>query len=137
MDDLIGKLQKLKPIELDYVIERSSNNSVKDACKQIGMSPSALYAWDSREELEELALALRLDRHVEVELKLRQALPDAIEVVIDGLKNKRYSEKFKAAVEILDRTLGKPTQKIDQKTEHSGAIEVIVDWDDDVIQESE
>ena len=133
MDDLIAKLQELKPEELDYVMARSSNNSVAAACKEANLSQSTVYRWDNREELDVLAGALRLDRHIEVELKLRQALPDAVEVVIDGLKERKYSEKFKAAIEILDRTMGKPTQKIDQRTEHSGKVELIVEWDDDDI----
>ena len=133
MDDLIAKLQDLRPEELDYVMARSSNNSVAAACKEANLSQSTVYRWDNREELDVLAGALRLDRHIEVELKLRQALPDAVEVVIDGLKERKYSEKFKAAIEILDRTMGKPTQKIDQRTEHSGKVELIVEWDDDDI----
>ena len=135
MDDLIAKLQELKPEELDYVMARSSNNSVAAACKEANLSQSTVYRWDNREELDVLAGALRLDRHIEVELKLRQALPDAVEVVIDGLKERKYSEKFKAAIEILDRTMGKPTQKIDQRTEHSGKIDIVVEWDDDDSQD--
>lgn len=125
MEDLISRLQQLTPNELDFVMARSSHNSVKEACKEAGLSQSTVYGWDNREELEEIALALRLDRHVEVELKLREALPDAVQTIIDGLRERRYDTKFKAAVEILDRTLGKPTQKIDQKTEHSGSIEIV------------
>jgi len=125
MQDLIAKLQELKPEELDYVMARSSNNSIAATCKAAGLSDSSVYRWENRDELDELAAALRLDRHVEVELKLREALPDAVQVVIEGLKERRYSEKFKAAVEILDRTLGKATQKIDQKTEHTGSIEIV------------
>ena len=131
MDDLIAKLQELRPEELDYVMARSSNNSVAKACKEANLSESTVYRWDNRDDLDALAAALRLDRHIEVELKLRQALPDAVEVVIDGLKERKYSEKFRAAIEILDRTMGKPTQRIDQKTEHSGKIDIVVEWDDD------
>ena len=131
MEDLINKLQSLTPNELDFVMARSSINSVKEACKEAGISQSTLYGWDNREELEEIALALRLDRHVEVELKLREALPDAVEVIIDGLKERKYDTKFKAAVEILDRTMGRPTQRVDNtgKIEHSVTV---VEWDDEV-----
>ena len=122
MEDLITRLQQLTHNELDFVMARSSINSVKEACKEAGISQSTLYGWDNREELEEIALALRLDRHVEVELKLREALPGAVEVIIAGLKERKYDTKFKSAVEILDRTMGKATQRIDQKTEHSGEI---------------
>lgn len=128
MEDLITRLQALTPNELDFVMARSSINSVKQACKAAGISQSTLYGWDNREELEEIALALRLDRHVEVELKLREALPDAVEVVIEGLKERKYDTKFKAAVEILDRTLGKPKQHIDQKTDNSGEVRVKVEY---------
>lgn len=132
-------MQGLDPTELDYVMARSSSASVKEACEKIGLSQSTLYGWkERRDELEQLAAALRLDRHVEVELKLREALPDAVQVVIDGLKKHKYSEQFRAAVEVLDRTLGRPTQKIDQKTEHSGEVthklyETVSpdDWDED------
>jgi hypothetical protein len=86
------------------------------------LSQSTVYRWDNRDQLDELAAALRLDRHIEVELKLRDALPDAVQVVIEGLKERRYDTKFKAAVEILDRTMGKATQKIDQNVNASGEI---------------
>jgi len=121
MDDLILKLQQLEPKELDYVMARSSSNSIASACREIELSTSTFHSWENKEELEQLAAALRLDRHVEVELKLRKALPDAVQVVIDGIKERRFSDKFKAAVEVLDRTLGKPTQKVDAKTEVTGA----------------
>ena len=130
MDDLIAKLEKLRPEELDYVMAKSSNNSIASACKAAGLSESTVYRWDNRDELDALATALRLDRHIEVELKLRKALPDAVQVVIDGLIERRYDTKFKAAVEILDRTLGKATQNVNQKTEVSGKVELVVDWDD-------
>jgi transposase-like protein len=122
MDDLLAKLQELKPEELDYVMARSSSNTIGKACEEAGISESTIYKWKNRKELDDLALALRLDRHIEVELKLREALPDAVQVIIDGIKERRYTDKFKAAVEVLDRTLGKPTQKIDAKTEHSGSV---------------
>lgn len=126
MDDLILKLQQLEPKELDYVMARSSSNSIAAACRDAELSTSTFHNWDNKEELEELAFALRLDRHAEVELKLREALPDAVEVVIKGLKERNYDTKFKAAVEILDRTLGRPTQKIDQKTEQTTDITVTI-----------
>ena len=129
MDDLILKLQELEPKELDYVMARSSSNSIAAACREAELSTSTFHNWDNKDDLEELALKLRLDRHAEVELKLRQALPDAVEVIIEGLKERKYDTKFKAAVEILDRTMGRPTQKIDQNTKHTGEV-VVVNWDD-------
>ena len=129
MEDLINRLQQLTPNELDFVMARSSHNSVKDACKEAGLSQSTVYGWDNREELEQMALALRLDRHIEVELRLRDALPEAVQTIIDGLKERKYDTKFKAAVEILDRTMGKPTQKQEVSGKIEGEMVINLSWD--------
>ena len=135
MDDLRQRLLSLQDNKLDYVIARSKTTSVRKACDDISISTSTLYGWDDREQLEELANELKVDRYIEVEMKLRNALPDAADIIIDGMyKDKdgqRYSTRFRSACEVMDRGIGKATQKIDQKTEHSGKIEIIVDWDDD------
>lgn len=129
MEELINRLQQLTPNELDFVMARSSHNSVKDACKEAGLSQSTVYGWDNREDLEQMALELRLDRHVEVELKLRDALPEAVKTIIDGLKERKYDTKFKAAVEILDRTLGRPTQKQEVSGKIDGEMVINLSWD--------
>lgn len=129
MEELINRLQQLTPNELDFVMARSSHNSVKDACKEAGLSQSTVYGWDNREDLEQMALELRLDRHVEVELKLRDALPEAVKTIIDGLKERKYDTKFKAAVEILDRTLGRPTQKQEVSGKIEGDMVINLSWD--------
>ena len=131
--DLKQELQKLEDNKLAYVLARSKTTSTKQACKDADISTSTFYAWDDRDRLEKLANLMKVDRAYEVEMRLRDALPDAVQTVIDGLQERRYDTKFKAAVEILDRALGKPTQKIDQHTEHSGTVELIVDWDEDGI----
>ena len=129
--DLRRELEKLDDNRLAYVLARSKTTSTKKACADADISTSTFYSWEDRAQLEELANLMKVDRAVEVEMRLREALPEAVQVVIDGLTERRYSTQFKSAVEILDRTMGKPTQKIDQKTEHSGKIDVVVEWDDD------
>jgi len=128
MDDLLSKLEKLDPREIDYVIARSTHNTIKAACEEAEISESSFYKWDNRDEIEEFAKALKLDRYIEVELRLRRVLPEAIKVIIAGLKERKYDTKFKAAVEILDRVLGKPAQKINQKTDER--MEIIVTYED-------
>lgn len=123
--DLRQELEQLEDNKLAYVLARSKTTSVKKACKDADISTSTFYAWEDHDKLDELANLMKVDRAVEVEMRLRDALPDAVQTIIDGLRERRYDTKFKAAVEILDRTLGKPTQKIDQKTEHSGSIEIV------------
>ena len=136
MDNLRDRLLRLQDNQLDYVIARSKATSVRKACDDIDISTSTLYSWDNREELEILANELKVDRYIEVEMKFRNALPDAADIIIDGMyKDKdgqRYSTRFRSAVEVMDRGIGKATQRVDQKTEHSGSVDVIrVSWDKD------
>ena len=128
--DFKQELEQLEDSQLAYVLARSKTTSNKKACKDADTSTGTFYSWDNRDKLNELANLMKVDRAIEVEMRLRESLPDAVQVVIDGLAERQYSTQFKAAVEILDRTLGKSTQKIDQRTEHSGQVELVVDWDD-------
>ena len=133
--DLRQELEKLDDNRLAYVLARSKTTSVKQACKDADISSSTFYSWDDRDGLEEIANLMKVDRAVEVEMRLRDALPNAVQVVIDGLKERKYDTKFKAAVEILDRAIGKATQRVEQKTELSGVIKQYVtispdDWDE-------
>mgnify|MGYP001251073175 CR=1 FL=1 len=124
--DLRQELEQLEDGKLAYVLARSKTTSNKKACKDADISTGTFYTWDDRDRLNELANMMKVDRAIEVEMRLRDSLPDAVQVVIDGLAERRYDTKFKAAVEILDRTLGRATQRIDQKTDHSGEIVVTI-----------
>lgn len=135
--DLRQELEKLDDNRLAYVLARSKTTSVKQACKDADISTSTFYSWDDRDSLEEIANLMKVDRAVEVEMRLRDALPNAVQVVIDGLQERKYDTKFKAAVEILDRAIGKATQRVEQKTEVSGEIKQYVtispdDWDESI-----
>lgn len=124
--DLRQELGQLEDNKLAYVLARSKTTSVKKACNDADISTSTFYAWDDHEKLDELANLMKVDRAVEVEMRLRDSLPDAVQTIIDGLKERKYDTQFKAAVEILDRTLGKPTQKIDQKVDATNEIIVTI-----------
>ena len=124
--DLRQELEKLDDNRLAYVLARSKTTSVKQACKDADISTSTFYSWDDRDGLEVIANMMKVDRAVEVEMRLRDALPNAVQVVIDGLQERKYDTKFKAAVEILDRSIGKATQRVEQKTEVSGEIKQYV-----------
>lgn len=80
---------------------------------------------------------------------LREMLDEEVEVTIDGKKEKRTFQDviirklikkandgdMRAIQEIFDRTEGKATQSIDQKTEHSG--EIAVRWQEPNVQHTE
>lgn len=127
--DLRQQLEQLEDSKLAYVLARSKTTSNKKACKEADISTGTFYAWDDREELNDLANRMKVDRAVEVEMRLRDSLPDAVQVVIDGLQERKYDTKFKAAVEILDRTLGKATQKQEVSGKIDGEMTINLSWD--------
>lgn len=135
MDSLRQRLLSLQDNKLDYVIARSKTTSVRKACDDIGISTSTLYGWDDREELEVLANELKVDRYIEVEMKFRNALPDAADIIIDGMyKDKdgqRYSTRFRSACEVMDRGIGKATQRQEVSGEISGEMTIKLSWDED------
>lgn len=77
---------------------------------------------------------------------LREMLQEEIEVDVNGNKEKKTlsdvlvrkliqkanSGDVRALTEIFDRTEGKAKQEIDQKTEHSGSIDIT--WEEPKIQ---
>jgi hypothetical protein len=129
--DLRQELEQLEDNKLAYVLARSKTTSVKKACKDADISTSTFYAWEEHDRLDELANLMKVDRAIEVEMRLRDALPDAVQTIIDGLNERRYDTKFKAAVEILDRTLGKSTQKQEINAKVDGEVVVNLSWDND------
>lgn len=127
--DLRQELEQIEDNKLAYVLARSKTTSVKKACADADISTSTFYAWDDHDKLEELANLMKVDRAVEVEMRLRDSLPDAVQVIIEGLQERRYDTKFKSAVEILDRTLGKPTQKQEVSGKIEGDMVINLSWD--------
>ena len=120
MDDLVTKLDQIQDDqELNYVLERADVNTDKDGYTNAGISKPVFYRWprETREHLNKLAIALKLETALKAKLVLRAATKEAAEVKVKGLTNRDERIKQGAATEILDRMLGKPVQKIDSKHE--------------------
>jgi len=114
MDDLSTKLDKIDDSKkLDYVLERAEVHTPTEACKNAEISRGTYYNWGKveREYLNNLADALRLETALKARLILRGATKDAALVKVKGMTSKNEHVKQSAATEILDRMLGKPTQK--------------------------
>lgn len=135
-DILRQQLDNLPADQLAYVHERSKTLTAKDAYEAAGISRSKFYDWDAdaRDRLDELANELRANRVVMAEPKLNDAIEKALDVVIE-LMNTADSDtvRFRAAQEILNRTLGKPTDKVEHTGADGGAIRIqtVTDLSDD------
>jgi len=120
MNDLQAILEGLEDRELDYVLERSKVSKDSQALRAMGISPGTFYGWEKnkRDHLNELAQELKRASAVRATMILQGAVEEAANVKIEGLKEKRDKRlKQNVATEILDRQLGKPTQR--QETELS------------------
>ena len=127
MDDLRTILDNLEDAKLDYVWERSRARSDAEAIRKSGISRSTFYSWpkEERTRLNGYAQELKRRRKLVAELYLEEAVEEAARVKVAGLKSRKEHIRQAVATEILDRTVGKPTQPI--TGEGGGAILIRVD----------
>lgn len=114
MEQLRDILEQLDPERRAYVFARSKVNSDAAAYAEIGVSKTTFYRWEDREHLNQLASQLQFNRYIEAERTLQDALPDAINALINLSKSSDSdSVKLGAIKEILERAMGNVTKKVD------------------------
>ena len=131
MTELATKLDQIgDDLKLNYVLERADVNTDKDGYINSGITKRAFYKWprETREHLNKLALALKLETALKAKLVLRAATKEAAEIKVEGMKSRNERIKQGASTEILDRMLGKPMQRQEMKQE--GDIKIIVERKD-------
>jgi hypothetical protein len=116
--------------EVDYVQARANAKSDAEALRMCSFSRGWLNSHD-KDDLNDRAMAFKTDNVLKAQIILDQAVELAAKIKVEGMQSRNEYVKQGASTEILDRRLGKAVQKIDQKTEHSGEIDIIrVKWDD-------
>ena len=137
MDNLRIEIENIEnDLERAYVIERSQVQTDKAGYINAGMSKTAFYNWSTerRDYLNGLARRLNTEVAIQCIMELQDVGREAAQVKAKGLKSRNEQIKQRTATEILEWIIGKPTQNVNQKTEHSGKVEIVVDWDDDGIE---
>lgn len=111
-------LDSLDDVDLAYVTARSNSKSDGQAYEAAGVSKSAWFRKDEedRDRLNDIAAKIRRQRTVMAMRKMDEAAEKAAEVIVAQLDSKDERVRQKAATEILDRTIGKPTQNVDLTT---------------------
>ena len=114
------------------MIERSQVQTDKDGYIRAGMSKTTFYTWttERRDYLNTLARRLNTEVSIQILMELQAAGREAAQVKTDGLKSRNEQIRQRTATEVIEWLIGKPTQRVDQKTEVSGKVELVVDWDD-------
>jgi HEAT repeat protein len=113
MNSLRTELDQLENQRLDYVMARSRVNSDAQAIRESGVPKATFYCWDKaeRDNLNELAQKIKRNVALRMIAKLENAGEEAVDTLLKTLKSRNDSVKQRAAVEVMDRLLGKPTQK--------------------------
>jgi hypothetical protein len=117
-NDLELQLDSLSASDLAYVVERSKSGSDTSAYEAAGYSKSAWFRKpeEDREHLNDLAAQLRKSRVLLAMRALDASAEKAAQVLVKQLDNSDPRVAQKAAIEILDRTAGTPTQNVDVKS---------------------
>jgi len=132
MDNLKADLDQLEDTRLDYVMERSRVNSDADAYRNCGISKSTFYSWDAgeREKLNEIAQKLKRQSALRAMLILQEAAEEAALLKVAGLKSRKENVAQACSTEIMDRTMGKPTQRQEITGKNGGEVNIKLVWPD-------
>lgn len=120
-------LKTLTPKQLDFLQARLFAGSDSEAAEQIGLAPDTVYRWANIATVRECVALAKQDGILLAAEKLRRAAGQAVDVLVDELEAKRGSRKrLDAAIEILNRTIGKPTERQEVGALGGGPLEIVV-----------
>lgn len=133
MDTLQTELAKLSDHRLNYVMARSKVNSDAAAYRDAGIPKASFYKWEQaeRDSLNDLAMRIKRETAFQAIMILQEAAEKAAQVKVDGLDARDPRIKQAAATEILDRIVGKPTQRQEVTGAEGGTITVELIGDDE------
>lgn len=109
-----------------FVIASQEYANKKDAAAAIGVEPNTVYRWP---KIVDDAIEAFSDSIVDsAAAMLSEAAAKAAAVKVAGLDSDNEKIRQDVATEIIDRVMGKATQR--QEVEHSGGIEIeyVNDW---------
>lgn len=96
------------PEQVKWVYARLTAKTDKEAAKEAGVHPTTVSRWDTKDELDRAVfLLLQEPRQAALDI-LEASVIEAAKIKVEGL---RKGLKQAAASEILDRVLGRPTQR--------------------------
>jgi hypothetical protein len=110
--------------EVDYVQARANAVSDAEALRVCGFSRGWLNSHD-KDDLNDRAMAFKTDNVLKAQIILDQAVELAAKIKVEGLQSRNERIKQDSSFEIMDRRMGKPTQNVNQKREHSGSLDIV------------
>jgi hypothetical protein len=115
MSDLRTEINQLSDLRLDYVMARSRVTSDAQGIRESGVNKTTFYSWseEERNKLNDIAQRLKRDTALKALTIIQNAAEEAAKVKVAGLKSRDERVKQGVATEILDRGVGKVTDKVD------------------------
>ena len=127
MTDWNSVLSEFDDREIDYIFARSECVSDNAALEKAQLS----YGWfrkRDKDKLNDIARQLRIDTAFKASRILKEAAEEAARVLVGQLSLKRNENvKQRAATEVLDRSIGKPSQKVEQENSGETVIRIVRD----------
>ena len=117
--------------QLRFVTARFNCSTDKDAAREIGVSPDTVTYWKrSGAPIDEAVKLLAFDGIIMAREILRRSVAEAAAIKRAGLQSKNEKIRQDASTEIMDRELGKPTQRVESKGEVKNELIVsyVNDW---------
>lgn len=129
--ELDAALSSLTTDQLKYIEARIRLGTDQAVSLEWGKKgPNSMYQWKRSREpklLKKIINWLQLEKTAAAEEVLRRHLLKAVNVKTGGLDSVDERLRQAAATEILDRTMGKPMQRVEQKTQ-AEVLTVVVDF---------
>lgn len=110
-----------------WVLARLTTKSDADAARAIGLHPATVCRWANKAVLDEAIVELLADPTAQALSVILEAVPDAAQVKVAGLRSRNENIKQASASEILDRALGKAKQSMDTNARVSVDMRVTPD----------
>lgn len=111
--------------QLRYVAARTTVRTNKEAVARIGVNEATIYRWENKADVDEAVQLMLIDGVMVAYEILRRSTAAAAAEIEDELAHKSVHIRHLAAIDILDRQLGKPKQEVELKAK----VEVAWNWE--------
>lgn len=128
-NDLEQLLKTLSTDQLRFVVARQQCSSDAETARKIGIAKQTVCVWG--ESVQRAVKLMAMDGVLVARERMRRALADAITVKLEGLNSRNDNVKQSAATELIDRVLGKATQKQEVTGANGAAVNVVLKWAED------
>lgn len=119
-DDLDALLSTLSDLQLRFVKARLGAQSDAEAAEEIGIAAGTVYNWPNKEAVRAAVQLARKDAVAVAAERLRRLSNVAVDVYVEALEGE---ESVGVARDVLDRVMGRPTQRTEVSGRGGGPIE--------------